>query len=369
MLPALSLHQHESDRCILNHDILSCTHEGVAGNHLYSGRALGLSHPQDLIQIHPFLKREWNAISEHYSRVGLSHSKNVVWDTSVQTLEAYPQLQASVFFFGHAEHRARPNNSWYRVVDHINSKNNFVALASHLRMDVPQTLCFHGKQWFAGIDHFPYPCYVKAAVSVAGKGIHRCENKKDVIQALAYFDEDVPIQVQEEVSAKNFLNLQYQATDRGLQRVIVTEQLLDGFTHQGNRHPASYEPWDSVEPMAKWLLEKGMQGVFAFDVAVLESDHEVRFMPIECNPRFNGATYPSAIAFKLQISQWMAKEFVTRYRQLSEIDLTGIEFDAKSGTGVILVNWGTVLVGKLGVLIAGSEVEQERIASLLVQRL
>lgn len=369
MLPALNLHHHQSDRCILNHDILSCTHEGVAGNHLYSGRALGLSEPQDVIQIHPFLKREWTAISEHYSRIGLSHSANVIWDTAVAKLRDYSDLQASVFYFGHAENRARPSNRWCRVVDHINSKNNFVALASHLRMDVPHTLCFHGKQWFAGMDYFPYPCYVKAAVSVAGKGIYRCENKRDVIKALAYFDEDVPIQVQEEIDTGVFLNLQYQVGDGGLQRLIVTQQLLDGFSHKGNRYPASHSPWESVEPMAEWLVEKGMQGVFAFDVAVLEAAHETRFVPIECNPRFNGATYPSAVASKLQLTQWIAKDFVTRHRRLSEIDLSGIEFDAKTGTGVILINWGTVLVGKVGVLIAGSEVDQDRVSSVLLDRL
>jgi hypothetical protein len=42
-----------SGRCIINHDIMICTAEGVVGNHLYSGRALGLLEPWDMIQLHP----------------------------------------------------------------------------------------------------------------------------------------------------------------------------------------------------------------------------------------------------------------------------------------------------------------------------
>jgi hypothetical protein len=255
------------------------------------------------------------------------------------------------------------------VVQHINDKNNFIALASHLRLDTPATRCFHGKQWFAGLEHFSYPCYIKAAVSVAGKGIFRCENRNEVIQALAYYDEDVPLQVQDAIDTDVFLNIQYHATGYGLERLLVSQQILDGFTHQGNRYPASHEPWDSVEPMAQWLWEKGIRGIFAFDVGVLEQGHTTRFMPIECNPRFNGASYPSGIACKLELSQWLAKDFKTRHNRLADIDLTDLEFDPETRTGIILVNWGTILVGKLGVLIAGSPADQERLESELRARL
>ena len=96
-----------------------------------------------------------------------------------------------------------------------------------------------------------------------------------------------------------------------------------------------------------------MRGVFAFDVAVLREQGKVRFLPIECKPRYNGASYPTAVALKLGLDQWLAKDFKTRHQRIDEIDLAGIEFDPRRHQGVILVNWGTVLVGKLGVLIAG----------------
>ena len=365
---AHNLHQ-ESNPCLYNHDVLSCTHEDVAGNHLYSGRALGLTEFEDIIQISPFLKNQWNAITAHYSRIELSHAQHVLWDVSLEQMKLYPKMSDSFFFFGPRENNLRPDRSWFKVVEHINDKNNFVALGAHLGLDIPKTLCFSGKQWFAGIEKFPYPCYVKASVSVAGKGIYRCENVAQVIQALAYFPEDVSLQVQEEVRAEAFLNLQYEQTTSELIRREATEQILDRYTHLGNQYPAKYTPWESVEPMAEWLTKKGMRGLFAFDVAVVNEEHGLRFMPIECNPRFNGASYPSGIARKLGIDQWASREMHTRYRKLSEIDLSGIEYDPSSKTGVILVNWGTILVGKISVLIAGPETVRIHVEKKLAGRL
>jgi len=369
MKSAAALVQDRSGRKIFNHDISSCTHKDVPGNYLYSGRALGLTKPQDMIQIHPFLRREWDAVTAHYTRIGLPHSRNVIWDVSIDRITEHPEVEESLFFFGPTENRARSDHKRFRVVEHINDKNNFMALASHLHLDVPRTHCFHGKQWLAGIDYFPYPCYLKPAVSVSGKGIFRCETPQQLIQALAYFKEDVPLQVQAEVESGLFLNLQYQATAGGIERLRVTEQVLNGYTHAGNRFPASYEPWASVDAMANWLLEKGIKGIFAFDVAVVQEPAGPRFVPIECNPRFNGASYPSGVASRLGLKEWVALDLVTRHSSVADIDLRGIELDPKAGVGVVLLNWGTVLVGKLGVLLAGTREEQEHLDAELRRRL
>jgi hypothetical protein len=121
--------------------------------------------------------------------------------------------------------------------------------------------------------------------------------------------------------------------------------------------------------MAEWLYKEGMRGVFAFDVAVVDRPGGVEYLAIECNPRFNGASYPSVIARKLDIDQWLARTFDTGRRSLSELDLKGLEFDGARGEGVVLVNWGTILVGKLLVLLAGPPAVQERLAVDLAARL
>jgi hypothetical protein len=121
--------------------------------------------------------------------------------------------------------------------------------------------------------------------------------------------------------------------------------------------------------MAQWLVEQGIRGLFAFDVAVLDDRAGTRHLAIECNPRWNGASYPTMIARKLGIDYWLARTFPTRHRLLADIDLSGIEFDAATGTGVILVNWGPVLVGKLLVLLAGDPDQQQNLERALGQRL
>lgn len=54
--------------------------DGVVGNHLYSGRALGISELRDIIQLHPDLQLLWKGIEAHYQRVGLPYSRNVIWN-------------------------------------------------------------------------------------------------------------------------------------------------------------------------------------------------------------------------------------------------------------------------------------------------
>jgi len=356
---------------ILNHDIMNCTAEGVIGNHLYSGRALGLSEPWDIIQLHPDLRPLWTSIRQHYKHIGLSHTENIIWDLNLKELGAHIGYQPSVFYFGPHECQYWGDYKWLETVEYINSKNNFIALAEKLGVDVPKTLCFDGVTDIktSDIDNIIFPCYLKAAISVSGVGIYRCENQQDFIQALGKFATEIPVQVQEEIITETFLNMQYRITGDSLTRLAASEQILDGFVHQGNRVPASHEPWEAVDPMAQWLKDQGMKGIFAFDVAIVQTNEGLRFPAIECNPRFNGASYPTMIANKLNIHKWSSISLSTRYQSLEKINLEGIEFNQQTGNGVILINWGTVLVGKLMFLIAGSIDYQQELLKELKSRL
>ena len=362
---------------IFNHDIMHCTHDAVLGNYLYSGRVLGMSEADDLIQLHPDLKPQWKAITAHYDSIGLSYSQNPIWDVSFARLREYPDYYPSVFIFGHAIHEDSEDDDWFRdrnrdwqnVVKFINSKNNFIRLAQELNVRVPQTLCAENKTQLKEYKNIPYPCYLKPAVSVDGVGIYRCADSEELDHALSELDDDICVQLQQEVKANKFLNLQYQIEPEAVKPFAATEQILDGFAHQGNRYPTAYQPWEIVDPMAKWMDEKGMKGIFAFDVAVVETDEDVDYFAIECNPRFNGASYPTGIAQKLEIDSWCSDNFITKYRSLDEIDLQDLEYNPANGTGAIVVNWGSVLVGKLGMLLAGSIAQQEELRQLLKQRL
>ncbi|MGB5397378.1 MAG: ATP-grasp domain-containing protein, partial [Gammaproteobacteria bacterium] len=163
--------------------------------------------------------------------------------------------------------------------------------------------------------------------------------------------------------------LQYQVIGNDLVRLAATEQILDGCVLRGNHVPASHEPWSAVEPMAQWLKDHGMKGIFAFNVALLQTNMGLRFPAIECNPRFSGTTYPTLIANKLNIFGWSALTMKTRHRSIADIDLKDIEFDKKTGHGVVLVNWGTVLEGEIVVLLAGTQTYQGALAVELLSRL
>ena len=354
---------------ILNHDILNCTHESVQGNHLYSGRALGMSEPDDVIQLHPELRPEWPAIAAHYQRIGLQHASNVIWDVSYDHLKRHSQRQVSVFFFHDSIEVSRPDANWTRTVDYVNDKNNFMDLAGELGMAVPMTLRFSDRLQVRDLDTLPYPCYVKASVSVAGVGSCRCETASEVREALATFAPNVPLQIQEEVVTDRFLNIQYEIVNQTLHRLMITEQVLDGFAHQSNRYPSKHAPWNSVEIMAHWMATSGMKGRFSFDVAVVKTASGYQYLPIACSPRFNGASYPAAVAMKLALDAWTSVQLPTRHRHLVHLDLNGIEYDPGTGSGVVIINWGPVLAGKVGFLLAGSAERQKALRLELMRRL
>jgi hypothetical protein len=71
----------------------------------------------------------------------------------------------------------------------------------------------------------------------------------------------------------------------------------------------------------------------------------------------------------MDIPEWSAVTMKTRHRRLSDIDLREIEFDMKTGEGAIIVNWGTVLTGKLVVMMAGSRPYQDALSEELAERL
>jgi hypothetical protein len=350
---------------------MHCTAAGVEGNELYSARALGMTNPGDIIQLHASLQSEWPYIQEHYARIDLPHATEVIWSTDLEHITHNTDYQPSVFFFGERENIAHPNQGWSDVVNYINSKNNFMRLAEKLGVPVPRTFCFERADEIdaEATEAFVFPCYLKAAVSVSGVGIYRCENAAELILMADRFDPDTPVQVQEEVKTDCFLNMQYTASNGAYRRLLTTEQILHGPVHQGNLYPARSAPWETVEPMAEWLAEREFNDVFAFDVAVIEEPAGTRYLAIECNPRFNGASYPTAIALKLDIPEWDARNYKTWHKSLSEIDLRGLEYRHSTGEGVILVNWGPIQVGKLMIMLAGNARVRQQLEVELRKRL
>lgn len=362
---------------IYNHDITLYTHDRDTSIQLYSGRALGLTHADDKIQLAQTLQPEWEAIVEHYAQVGLPHTHDVIWDVSFDVINQFPDREISVYFFGdvinpHDTYRQmfqKWDSRLREIVEFVNSKNNFIQLSEEIGVPVPTTLRFANLAEAKASDDVMFPCFVKPAVSDHGVGITRCADAAALAAAFAMLVPEEPLQIQEEVTASAFLNLQYQVNDGIIEPLLVSEQVLDGCVHKGNRYPSAHEPWDKVAPFAEWLGDRGMKGIFAVDVAVVPEATGTRYVAIECNPRFNGSSYPTVIAKRLNIPQWSSGTYKTQLRSLKDLDLKDIAYDPATHTGVILTNWGIIQAGKVSVLFAGTEAKQTELETTLQERL
>ena len=354
----------------INHDILHCRHKAMPGDHLYSGRALAITTHYDVVQLHPQLQDEFPAICAHYDRVGLGYSNQIIWNLDFAERQNYANYEASYFYFGKTPHRVARNENWFAVVGYINSNSNFMTLAGQLGMRVPKiwTLEHAGQIDKATLAQVSYPCLLKAASRVPGIWACRCEDAAQLKQALAYFGPHTPLQIQPIVNVAARLNLQYQVVGARLERLAACEQLQDG-GGGGSRFPTPHHAWHCVEPMATWLFSQGMRGNFAFDVAVVKDNCGAEYLPVACQPHYTDAAYPALIARKLAIPHWQTRSYDTRYRRLAELPLRELEFNAATQSGVVLVNWGPVLVGKLQFLIAGTPAQQQALCAELERRL
>jgi hypothetical protein len=363
-------------KTIFNHDVSRWVPGDGPPNYLYSGRVLGITEPDDIVQLPPELQPLWKTITAHYKRISLTHSCNPVWDLSWTKLTESRNREISVFLFDDvvnidsdaADWFSKKDSKWVNCVRYINSKNNFIRLAEKLGVAVPSTICGGCKSQM-DLGTLTFPCFLKPAIAGNGAGIIYCTTAGELEQALSLFPMKTPLQIQQEVKTRVFINLQYRVKDNRVQRLAATEQILEGCVYCGSRYPSSFNPWELVDPLAEWMAARGMKDIFAFDVAVSTNPGEPRYLALECNPRFNGASYPTLVAQKLDIENWSYETISTSFRSLDEIDLDGLEFNAQKGSGIILQNWGTILIGKLGILLAGTEEEQKQLRVQLSERL
>jgi hypothetical protein len=65
------------------------------------------------------------------------------------------------------------------------------------------------------------------------------------------------------------------------------------------------------------------------------------------------------------MNHWSGRNYQTRHRRLSSIDLAGLVYSRSSRSGVVIINWATVAAGKLGVLVAGAREKQRHLERCL----
>ena len=334
-----------------------------------TANALPLTNPDDIIQLHPDLKNEYPYIKAHYNRIGLKHSENIIWDISADIIKQYENFDLSLFFFDTEINKIRPDASWLQIATYINNKNNFIKIARKMDLPIPFTRCFTNKRKVVDIESFSYPCFLKKAVSAGGMGVLYCQNDVELKSKLEDFNEDAPLQVQTAIKPKHTLNIQYIGCIEGLKKVAITEQLTDGYSYIGTRFPIEFNIWKITDPLAKWLYDRGMRGVFAFDIVVSKKNNKEYFYVLECNPRFNSASYYFGTAVRMGLSRWCGIRFKTSLRSIGNIDIEDLEYDTVKKSGIVLVEWGRILSGRIGILLAGNMEKQKQLQQEIKRRL
>lgn len=349
---------------IINHDIRTSGPSGLGLSRLYSSRALCITEAEDVIQLHADLRPQLPVIQAHYASAGISCSQNVVWDTRLERVKDYPEHELSAFFFGYRAHRFRPDIRRHEIVEFLNSKNNLITWARELGIPVPETHCFERvSDVEAQRNEFNYPCYIKPAMALSGMGISRCMNPNELHRELGRLPPDMPVQIQSEIQAERFLNVQYQVKDGRAERLLVSERIAGG-----NCVPACSEAWPVVDSLAESIAAQGMQDIFSFDMAMVNDAVETKFYLLQCKPRFSAVSYPALVAQKIHAAHWRAVTVPTAQRDLQSIDFDGIAYDPQRRDGVIVINWGTILHGKLTIMVVGTEERQERLLDEFKQR-
>ena len=366
------LQSHSHHPKIYNHAVYphpGATSDGLWASDFAAGQALGLTSPQDTIHLPPPLRPEWPVIVDHYKKIGLPHTHHVFWTTKLTDMEKYALKDVSITHFNRQRLTETSPPTWSESVKFISIKNNVVQLAQMLQIPIPTTLCFVNKSYVRHLDRMPYPCVVKTAADTPKSGDTVCSSPREILAILDRTEDNTPIQIQQRLPSLLNLSLQYEVYDGRLTQLDAIEQTDFASSSRGGRYPSRYTPWEYVEPMAQWLTDKGMEGVFSFDVSVSGSTIKPSFFMTDCNPGFNHLSYPAIIAKKLGIAHWISIQLKTRARSLRSVDLQDLEYNRKTGIGIVLVDWGNILNGEISLLIAGKPNTQQELLTATKARL
>ncbi len=331
---------------------------------LESIKAFACAEPSDIVQLDPRLRDQQPYLQEGLESAGIETTENIIWDVSADVLREFDDHDLSVYRFCAAINAARPNPKRLKATVDANNKNTFVMHCQENNHPTPHNyLVSRGRP--AYIVQVNFPSYVKAANSSSGVSIYRVKTQDELDVFTQQVGEEY--QIQEEVhDYLSFLNVQYQARAGAVGHLATSEQILNGFSHAGNRHPADYNPQYLTDRLAKELADQGLEDVFAFDVAVAPTGFSI----IECNARWNGATYPTKVANKLGIEQWTACTLDTNLDHPKELDLGEIIYNKKQRFGALVISFAFKSAShKVSLLLAGSPEEQDELRTEVAERL
>jgi hypothetical protein len=99
-------------------------------------------------------------------------------------------------------------------------------------------------------------------------------------------------------------------------------------------------------------------GPIGFDVATFtDAEGRPKHLVLDCNPRFNGASYPAHLAKRLGVNCWMHRTYPFGPHPLEDLRLGSLAYTPRRAAGVVLVNWGWTAFGHISVFCTAPEPE------------
>ncbi|MFA5994710.1 MAG: hypothetical protein WC823_07175 [Parcubacteria group bacterium] len=350
----------------------SCNEESLArelGLYCYPIRSYVISNPGDIFQTGKELEPGLTWLQDHFSRVGITCAKDIIFDYSFDWAKEYPQHKLSVFFFGKEAHAVRPHMDRLHATEFFNNKNNVIELAHSLGVQTAQTDMFSSVNEIdlAKYRHMQFPLAVKIANSVSGLGFEKCDSFDQlvtVVDRIAAIPTETPFQIQPFLDGSIFFSAQWWINGPlNFAPITGTQNFIEGdANHAGNwggwKIPHQ-ELFDFTHSMTEAASLFGLCDWVGFDVAL----HQGQFYLMECNPRYTGAAYPYVAVQKLFGKKealetfWAHKNYAVNRSSIDGFHLNGLEFDPKKQEGWIVINPGPLTVGdgKVGMLWIGEK--------------
>ncbi len=356
------------------------------GDELYGARVLPVSMPGDCIVLHPDMEGQIESIIEHYEVVGLHIGDVVFARTLDEALMEKPlgDRHLDVAFFGQQAHNVIPNRKWFETARLMNGKNGaYKNVFEPLGIKTPAVVLFeNAEHFFKSCKELPFPGvnFYKTGgqTSGAGAGVRACKTMDELVVAVKSFPPEDCFQVQ--AGKQNHdgtigipINALFKITDDGVEIVDMSQQDLIECMHNGNFRPTEYESeelWLMVEPAAKLKHQQGFRGPCGFNFIGIDNGNDcIEWWVIECNPRWSGSDYPTAIAKRLGVNAWSAKNYKTKAMLFSELNFQDMLFSGKTKQGIIVFNSGPVSAGfgKVGIMICGERAYRDEIDERLAR--
>lgn len=338
----------------------------VSGIKDYPAREWVCTGPGDMIWLPDRLTGGLPLIRQHYAEAGIAPTEEVVFSDDWRDLE--PNI-----FAGCAFEPFIWNPSMVDWATHVPNRAQRAAGARkwESKIHLARFLESHGLPRAHTVhmqDHTLDRAFAeageagllyKADVGASGLGITTVYSAADVEKLQA--DSGEPFLLQHKVPKVMELSVQLDISDTHARIVLITGMSVGRENdHLGNYYPYVFAPdCPYIDPaklqgvvmsIMKAMQADGVRGRCGVDVLVTGDGH---WVISEVNARRTGATAYIDAANRLNATAWKSQNYATSATNLAELDLgnCSLTYTTDKREGVVVVNWGPVSAGKVGLLV------------------